>query len=145
MRKHNANKNVMNKEFELGKQFISFGIIGGLNAFLSLAIYWCCVGMGIHYFFANAIGFIITVAISYVLNNFFTFRDEGQKIEWSMRMLLKAYASYFTTGILINSILLWVWNGVVGINENLSPILNLIVTVPLNFILNKIWVYNKQG
>ena len=134
----------MKKKFEVGKQFISFGLIGGFNALLSLVIYWCCVGRGIHYFFANAIGFIITVAISYVLNNIFTFKHEGQKIEWSMYMLIKAYASYFSTGMLLNSILLWIWNGIIGIDENLSPILNLFVTVPLNFILNKVWVYSKE-
>lgn len=135
---------MMDKISELVKQLTIFGLIGGLNAFLSLIIYWCCVGIGIHYLFANAIGFILTVAISYVLNNIFTFRYEGQEMEWSIRKMLRAYASYFMTGMILNSVLLWLWNGIIGIDEKLSPILNLILMIPLNFLLNKVWVFNRE-
>lgn len=129
----------------LGRQFISFGLIGGFNTLLSLIIYWVCIRIGIHYLIANTIGFIITVSLSYVLNNLFTFRKEGNKTEWSVRTLFKVYASYFFTGIIINGILLWFWNDIVGINENLSPVLNLFITIPLNFVLNKIWAYGKTN
>ncbi len=45
------------------------------------------------------------------------------------------------TGIVLNSVLLWFWNDYVGVNENVTPIINLVVTVPVNFLVNKIWVY----
>ena len=45
--------------------------------------------------------------------------------------------------MVLNSVLLWFWNDHVGINENLSPIINLIIIIPLNFILNKFWVFEK--
>lgn len=60
------------------RQFISFGLTCGINTILNLLIYWGCIDIGIHYFLANAIGIVITVAISYVLNNLFTFREEGK-------------------------------------------------------------------
>ena len=125
-------------------QFIKFGMVGGLNSILNIVIYWICVHCGMHYLIANAIGFVITVAISYVLNNIFTFTEKGEKVDWSFLKLLKTYVSYFMTGMVINSILLWFWNDYIGINENLSPILNLFVTVPLNFIINKFWVYRHK-
>ena len=126
------------------RQFVKFGFVGGVNTVLSLVIYWVLVGLGIHYFVTNTVGFIITVAISYVLNNIFTFKEVGKKINWSFVTLLKVYASYFLTGMVINTALLWFWNDYIGINKNLSPILNLFVTIPLNFLLNKLWAYRKK-
>lgn len=87
----------------LGKQFINFGLIGGINTILNLVIYWICIRIGIHYLLANIIGFVITVTISYVLNNLFTFRDANQMVEWAFRTLLKVYVSYFFTGLLFRS------------------------------------------
>lgn len=134
-----------NKVIAIGKQFLSFGMVGGINTILGLMIYWICVNVGIHYLIANTVGFVITVAVSYVLNNIFTFKDAGKKTSWSFRILMKVYVSYFLTGMLLNSILLWFWNDFIGINKNLSPILNLFVTIPLNFVLNKLWAYKKYA
>jgi len=109
-------------------------------------IYWVCIWVGIHYLIANAAGFIITVAISYVLNNIFTFQpSKGGRLAWSLKTLLKVYVSYFATGMILNSVLLWFWNDCAGINKNLSPVLNLFVTMPVNFLLNKLWAYRQAG
>ena len=132
------------KLLKLFRQFISFGLVGGINTILSLVIYWGLVRLGTHYLIANAIAFIITVAISYALNNIFTFREKGENISWSAITLLKVYTSYFLTGILLNSLLLWLWIDCIGINQYISPVLNLFVTIPLNFLLNKLWAYKKD-
>ncbi len=125
------------------KQFISFGLIGGLNTILSLGIYWLVIYLGGHYLLANAIAFAITVFISYVLNNIFTFKGEG-KAEWSLKTLFKVYVSYSITGLFLTSFLLWIWTDCFGINENIAPIINLFFTIPLNFLLNKFWAYKKN-
>lgn len=136
-------KSKMQTLIEYIKQFISFGLIGGLNTILSLGIYWLVVYLGGHYLLANAIAFAITVFISYVLNNIFTFKGEG-KAEWSLKTLFKVYVSYSITGLFLTSILLWVWTDCLGINENIAPIINLFFTIPLNFLLNKFWAYKKK-
>lgn len=128
----------------INSQFIKFGIIGALNSGLNILIYWICIWNGLHYLLANTIGFLITVAISYALNNIFTFKDKLEKVEWSFKALIKSYISYFFSGMIINSILLWFWNDFIGISQGISPLLNLIVTVPLNFLMNKFWVYKKR-
>ena len=125
------------------KQFISFGLIGGLNTILSLGIYWLIVNLGGHYMLGNAVAFFITVAISYVLNNIFTFKGEG-KAEWSFKNLIKVYISYGLTGLLLNTFLLMIWIDWLGINENIAPVINLFFTIPLNFLLNKFWAYKKN-
>jgi len=125
----------------LFRQMVSFGVVGAIITGLSLIIYWISIRIGIHYLIGNAIAFVITVAISYVLNNLFTFRVNFTKPEWSIRALARAYFSYFITGIVINSFLLWFWNDYIGINKDLSPILNLFISIPLNFVLSKKWIY----
>ncbi len=138
-----ARKNKIQTLTEYIKQFISFGLIGGLNTILSLGIYWLVIYLGGHYLVGSVLGFVITVAISYVLNNLFTFKGD-EKPEWSFKTLIKVYASYALTGLILHNILLLLWVEALGINENLAPILNLFFTIPLNFILNKLWAYKKK-
>ena len=124
------------------KQLIKFGLVGGIITGLSLVIFWTCIWGGIHYQIANVIGFVITVAISYILNNMYTFEDDS-RTEWSWIALIKVYASYSITGIFLSAFLLWLWTDILEINVNIAPLLNLCFTIPINFILNKFWVYKR--
>ncbi len=90
----------------------------------------------------SVLGFVITVAISYVLNNLFTFKGD-EKPEWSIKTLLKVYSSYALTGLILHNALLLLWIDCLGVNENIAPIINLFFTIPLNFLLNKLWAYKK--
>lgn len=51
--------------------------------------------------------------------------------------LVKTYLSYGFIGIILNNILPWLWIGVFGISKYVAPLINLIISVPLNFIINK--------
>ena len=125
------------------KQFISFGLVGGCNTVLNLLIFWFCIHHGLDYLLANVVGFIITVAISYILNNMITFREKTPFLQWSLIALCKVYLSYFSTGIVLNSILLCFWKEIVGVDLFVAPILNLFLTIPLNFFINKHWAYRS--
>ena len=86
---------------------------------------------------------MVTVALAYILNNTLTFNDNSRrKIQWSFKALMKTYAAYVLTGLLMASGLLWLWTEVIGIDENIAPLLNLFFSIPLNFLLNKFWFYN---
>lgn len=124
------------------KQLLSFGVVGIIITLLGLMIFWLCVYVGIHYQIANAIGFIITVVIAYVLNHRFTFNK--RKGALSIKGMFKAYASYSITGLFLAAFLLWLWTERLGINKNVAPLLNLMFTIPINFLLNKFWVYKNM-
>ncbi len=132
-----------NRVCVLIKQLLSFGFVGGIITLLSLLIYWGCIHVGIHYEIANAFGFVVTVALAYVLNNRLTFRSNTE-VRWSFKALLKTYASYSVTGLFMASGLLWLWTHMFGINENYAPLLNLFFTIPINFVLNKFWVFRGK-
>ena len=131
-------QNVNKKNFwNIVKQFIKFGIVGVSNTLISLLIYYVLIYFKINYIVANTVGFIVSVLNAYYWNNRYVFKksDNG-----NLKPLIKTFASYGTTFIL-STILLVIMIDYLKISELIAPILNLIVTIPLNFLLNKFWAF----
>ena len=124
-------------------QFIKFGFVGGINTTLSYLIYLGTLSIGCHYLIANFVAFIISVFVSYVLNGKFVFGNRNRELIFDWRELVRVYISYSFSSLLLNSALLWVEVHWLGIMPQIAPIINLLITVPLNFFLNKFWAYMK--
>ena len=125
-------------------QFIKFGFVGGINTVLSYAIYYVlCIILGFNYLLSQGIAWLITVFISYILNNIMTFSDGGST-NWSIKNLVKVYISYSVTGLFLATFLSWIWVDVLSVEKVFAPIINLFFTIPLNFLLNKYWAYAKH-
>lgn len=132
-------------------QFIKFGIIGLSNTVISYVIYVLVLLVfqknnflpEVDYLIAQLIGFIISVLWSFYWNRKYVFADGEEKIPW-LQALLKTYISYGFTGIILNSILSVVWVEWIGIPKIVAPIINLLISVPLNFVLNKFWAFRKK-
>lgn len=126
-------------------QFIKFGMVGAVNTVLSYLITnGCYYLLRLHEQLSNLISFLITVLISYLLNSRFVFREkEENKQPWYLA-LAKVYASYAFTELVLMGILLFVQERVLGIPHYIATLVNLCVTVPLNFVLNKFWAYRKK-
>jgi len=125
-------------------QFIKFGIVGGINTILSYSIsngsYYL---LNLHEQISNIIAFIITVLISFILNGKFVFnKNNGKTNFW--KSLFKVYVSYSITGVFLTAILLYIEEQILGVPHYIATLLNLILTVPINFILNKFWVYKEK-
>lgn len=121
-------------------QFIKFGLVGGINTILSYAI--TNIGfyvLKLHEQLSNIIAFVITVFISFILNSKFVFKQEEKRSFW--KSLFKAYASYSITGLFLTAILLYLEEQILGIPHYIATLMNLIVTIPINFILNKLWAF----
>lgn len=126
----------------LMKQFIKFGLVGGVNTILSYAI--TNIGfyvLGWHEQLSNLIAFILTVFISFLLNGKFVFNDSNKQEDSWLKRLLKVYASYSITGLFLTATLLYVEEVILGIPHYVATFMNLIITIPLNFILNKLWAF----
>lgn len=150
-------------------QFVKFGMVGALNTILSYVIYNFCyyvLNSGVHT--ANLVGFIITVFIAYLLQSRFVFRqDESSEKRVWWKVLIKTYVSYSFTGLFLTELLLLLWLNVLNISQylggvcewlagfgisfqpedlaaSLAPLLNMFVTVPTNFLINKFWAYRQK-
>lgn len=125
-------------------QFMKFGTIGAINTVLSYAItngsYYL---LHLHEQISNIIAFVITVFISFMLNGKFVFTENKEERKF-WKSLLRVYASYSVTGVFLTAILLYIEEEIIGIPHYIATLMNLIVTVPINFILNKFWAYKEK-
>lgn len=123
-------------------QFIKFGIVGGINTILAYAI--TNIGfyvINFHPQICNASAFVITVFISFMLNSHFVFTQQDDTKISFWKALFKVYVSYSITGLFLTALLLYVEESIFGIPHYIATLMNLIVSVPINFILNKFWAY----
>jgi putative flippase GtrA len=140
--------NLSQDKYDALIQFVKFGIVGVSNTVVSYVIYVVSLltlqkaGLlpEIDYLVAQFVGFVLSVLWSFYWNNKFVFQDnEGKRNLW--QALLKTYMSYAFTGLFLNSILSLLWVEVFHWSKMIAPIINLLVSVPLNFIMNKFWAF----
>ena len=136
------------------KQFIRFGLVGVSNTVIGYIIYALSLkGLRLFNIFpscdiyiAQFIMFVLSVAWSFYWNNRFVFKGKTKSKKDLLIALLKTYVSYAFTSLFLSELLLALWVKVLGINEFIAPILNLVITVPLNFFIQKYWAFkNKTG
>lgn len=122
-------------------QFLKFSLVGVSNTLISLAVYYFFLWINEDwYLFGNAAGWIVSVANAFFWNNRFVFTSQSTGKRGILRKLGKTYLSYtatffLSTGLLHLEVDILSWSAVV------SPVLNLLVTIPLNFLLNKFWAF----
>lgn len=122
-------------------QFTKFGIVGLSNTVISLIVYWVCYYvLNIHYQISNIIAFVISVTNAYYWNNKYVFKKENSKDENLIKSYTKVFLSYGST-FLLGTVLLYLWVDCLAISAGIAPVINLIITIPLNFLLNKLWAF----
>lgn len=135
--------NLKEKLNDLIVQFIKFGMVGVLNTIISYVIYVIFVYMGFHYLVGSVMGFLVSVLNSYYWNNKYVFKEENGENRIWWKVLLKTYASYAFTGLFLNNVILASIIEVCHVPVYIGPLICLIVTIPLNFVLNKLWAFKK--
>lgn len=149
-------------------QFIKFALVGVSNTLISEGVYAVLVFFRVHYLLAYFFGFVLSVLNAYYWSNRYVFKEDETKekrIWW--QVLLKTYIAYFW-GYLVSSALLVLWIDIVKISRwtggigawclergldgfdgtfwgnILAAAINLVITVPMNYLLNKYWAYRQK-
>ena len=117
-------------------QFIKFGIVGLSNTFIALAVYYGLLWLGVNYLISNTISWIVSVFNAFYWNNKYVFKNENT---W-LKALIRTYISYGFS-FLLGTLLLYVFVDWLGVSKVIAPLLLLIITIPLNFLLNKFWTF----
>lgn len=151
-------------------QFIKFGLVGVSNTVVSYAVFFVCI----HFLHTNAyvaslIGFILSVPNAFFWQNKFVFKESEEKerrVWW--KVLLKTYVSYSFSSLFLTEVLLVFWLQVLNISqymgpavewlnsfgitmtevkvaETIAPFLNMVITIPINFCINKFWAYRQKS
>ena len=132
-------------------QFIKFGLVGVSNNIIFFIVYLATVFLlkrfnyEYDYIVGNILGFFRSVFWSYLLNNKFVFSLKKGETRSFKKTLFKTYISYGFTGIILNNILSYLFISICSISKYLVPLINLIITIPINFIINKFWAYKTKG
>ncbi len=127
-------------------QFIKFGLVGVSNTVVSylLNIATLFLMQPLHtnydYIAGNLVSFFLSVLWSYYWNRRFVFRQTDKSAS-SKGTLLRTYISYGFTGVILNNVLSTFWIHTLGMSKYIAPLLNLIISVPINFLLNKFWAF----
>ena len=61
------------------------------------------------------------------------------------KALGRTFISYGFTGYILNSLLLFVMVDMCGISKYIAPLISLIASVPVNFLMNKLWAFKSDG
>ena len=123
------------------KQFIKFGIVGLSNTMISYVVYTLLVYINLYYILASITAFVISMINSFYWNNKYVFTGHGK---FWFYVFLKMFFNYVATGIFLHNVLLFLLVEYMSISKYIAPILILIVTIPLNFFINKYWSFKKE-
>ena len=125
-------------------QFIKFGLVGASNTLVSMAVYYIFLWIDPDLYMVGTVaGTILSIANAFFWNDRFVFK--GTENDWKSRLkrLGKTYVSYGGTSLL-SIALVWLEVEVLGVSKALAPIINLLITIPLNFVINKLWTFKKS-
>jgi putative flippase GtrA len=125
---------------DLRRQLVRYAISGGALTLFYSTVYWiAAVPMGIDALVANALAFVATVAIGFVVHSRWSFAGHGRRDRpvraWSLFLVVNL------AGFALNSF--WVWLIVERIGTSPSwPLLPIIFITPwLSFYLNRRWTF----
>ncbi len=145
MKKLLANLGIRNKDefWKFVLQFIKFGIVGISNTLISLLVYYIFVWIdpGL-YLWGNIVGWIAGTANAFFWSNRYVFQNEDNSSRAVVKRILKTYLTYGST-FLLSTLMLYLEVQVWGVSEWIAPLINLLITIPLNFLLNKLWAFKK--
>ena len=134
-------------------QFVKFGLVGVSNTLISYGVEMLCYYVlfknvaweeNTRIIVTSLLAFIVSVTNSYIWNDRFVFKQDGRKTFGKhITAYLKTVACYGVTGLMIAP-LLKMWFRSCGIPYWAGSLCSLVVTIPLNFVLNKFWAFRKK-
>lgn len=124
-------------------QICKFGAVGVLNSMISLAVYYIVIHLNAAlYLLGNALGFLASTLNAYLMNSRFVFHS-GKRGSTGGKQLGKTYIVY-ACSLGISTGLLFLLVQVAGVSERIAPICTLMVTVPFNYLMSRLWVYRER-
>lgn len=69
------------------------------------------------------------------------FQPEERTERSLWKALVKTYISYSFTGLFLNTLLLYILVQTLHVSEFIAPVFQLLINVPINFLINKFWAF----
>ena len=124
-------------------QFVKFGLVGISNTVVSWICYYVILWIDDDlYMLGSLVGTVVSIANAFFWNDRFVFKGKEDDLKSRLKRLGKTYVSYGGTSLL-SMLLLWIEVQLFGVNKVIAPVVNLLITIPLNFLINKCWTFRN--
>ena len=120
------------------KQFLLFCLVGASNTLITLGVYTLLLKIGVLDLIATTIGYICGIINGYLWSSKVVFKKK-KTIDNAAKFVI---VNLITIGV--NFFLMWLWIYQLEIHQILAQVITVCFTMPLNFILNKIWTYRSK-
>ena len=121
-------------------KFIKFGIVGILNTLINWTIFAILNFLGMYYIISNIIAYVIATINSYIWNSKWVFKYKGEdKKETTGKFIL---LNLF--GLSLNTVILYLFVDLMRFNKLIALVITTIIVMIINYILNKVWVFNEK-
>lgn len=135
----NTIRALFHKYFMKYRQFIQFLVVGVSNTAISLIVYYLLLFLDINYQIANIAAFAISSMNGYLWSSGWVFK--GKRDGFSLVKFYSSYGLTFVLSIGIVTLVVEVFHGSAWI----APLVSLMFTTPINFLLNKYWTFRKNN
>ena len=115
----------------LDRPFTRFLLSGGVNTALTYLIYLALIPL-MAYSLAYSVSYVAGIVIAYVINTRFVFQARMQVKSALLYPLV--YVVQYAASVLLLVLLV----ETLGVDERLAPILIIVLTIPLTFVLSRL-------
>jgi putative flippase GtrA len=118
-------------------QLAKFCTVGGSGYAVNLAVYAFALDvLGLQYYVAATISFLVAVVNNYLWNRAWTFREERGHFGYQGFRFFVVSTAVYAANILLLSLLI-----ALGLGEIVSQACAVVLVTPINFIGNKLWSF----
>ena len=123
----------------IARQFLSFATVGVFGTATHYATLIAGVSLGVDPVIASALGWSLGAVVNYSLNYRFTFRSE-----LSHRQAAPRFALVAATGLLLNTLLMTVEVGPLGLHYLVAQTFATGTILCCNFVLSRTWAFRER-
>lgn len=147
-----AGKTVTDEQWAAFMQFVKFGLVGAMNTVVDYVTYlialWIFTAIGFFgenaYLPASIIGFLVSFMNMFYWNNKYVFKQKEDEERSALASFVKLLISYGITGLIIKPVCLTIFVDLLKVSAAIAPIPIMLITIPLNFILSKLWAFKGK-
>jgi len=123
----------------IARQFLAFASVGACGTAAHYATLITGVSLGVDPVPASALGWTFGAVVNYSLNYRFTFRSR-----LSHRQAAPRFALVAATGLLLNTLLMAVQVGPLGVHYLVAQIIATGTILCCNFVLSRTWAFRER-
>lgn len=126
------------------RELIVYIFFGGLTTLVSWGSYFLLTDpLKMHYQYAQWISWVAAVAFAFIVNKIFVFRDKDISAGGLFRQIWQFVSVRIASGVL-EWLLMILMVELIHIGDGISKIIVSVVTVILNYIASKLFIFKKN-